>query len=124
MTTTNSHTSTDETTEKWIAKAKNMQGFLSRAANHTTGEGKEILLKSVNDLQARIQEKIKESEIKITCDYCGKTATGLEIELINEGWCEIIFTSPFKKTFTGCPKHSRLAATAAFAAIDEAEGLK
>jgi len=60
--------------------------------------------------------------MKVTCDHCGRTATALRDDLIDAGWCKIIVTEPFRRTFVGCPDHARLAPEAAFAAIDAAGG--
>lgn len=62
--------------------------------------------------------------MKIACDHCNRTANGSKTALIDEGWRKIIVTSPFRRTFIGCPEHARLASAAAFAAIDEAGGRK
>lgn len=55
MTTTNSRASTCETSEEWIAKAKNILRLVEDAAYHTTEEAKEILLKNADDLQNHIR---------------------------------------------------------------------
>ncbi len=60
--------------------------------------------------------------MKIACDHCARTANGSRDDLINVGWCKIIVTNPFRRTFTGCPEHTRLASAAAFAAIDNTGG--
>lgn len=55
--------------------------------------------------------------MKAICDTCGRTATGSMDDLIDEGWCRIVISTPIRKTFTGCPDHAHNRAEAAMAAI-------
>lgn len=55
--------------------------------------------------------------MKVTCDTCGRTATGLVDDLLDEGWCQIVVSAPIRKTFTGCPDHAHIAQEAEVAAI-------
>ena len=56
--------------------------------------------------------------MKVTCDHCDRTASGLRDDLLDAGWSWVTVTEPFQGTFTGCPDHARLASAAAVAAID------
>ena len=64
--------------------------------------------------------------MKMTCDHCGRTASGNRDDLIDAGWVRIVtqvsfqrkLNSTVQRTFTGCPDHAHLVAKAAVAAID------
>ena len=56
--------------------------------------------------------------MKVTCDHCTRTASGLLDDLLDAGWFRLIVTAPFQRTFTGCPDHARLVPAAAVAAMD------
>ncbi|OEU74057.1 MAG: hypothetical protein BA864_06920 [Desulfuromonadales bacterium C00003093] len=43
--------------------------------------------------------------MKVTCNYCGRTARGNMDELIDLGWSRAIVTAPFQRTFTACGRH-------------------
>ena len=55
--------------------------------------------------------------MKVSCDICGRTATGSKGDLMDAGWNRVVVSSPIKKTFTGCPDHALRITKEAVAAI-------
>jgi hypothetical protein len=56
--------------------------------------------------------------MNLQCDYCTATASGTEIELLDEGWARITLSAPLRETFTACPDHGTEMTKAAFEAIE------
>ncbi len=55
--------------------------------------------------------------MNLLCDYCTRTASGTEDELLDAGWARITLSAPLRKTFTACPDHRPKMTMAAFEAI-------
>ena len=55
--------------------------------------------------------------MKLKCDHCSRTASGTEIELLDEGWAWLQISTPLCKRFTACPDHGKEMTRAAFEAI-------
>lgn len=58
--------------------------------------------------------------MNLQCDHCPRSATGTEIELLDEGWAWLQISTPLRKTFTACPDHGTEMTRAAFEAIKAA----
>ena len=43
--------------------------------------------------------------MRVKCNWCEDTATGLKDNLIARGWSRAIIYTPFRKTITACPAH-------------------
>lgn len=44
--------------------------------------------------------------MRVKCNWCEDTATGLKDNLIDRGWSRAVIYTPFRKTITACPKHN------------------
>ena len=63
--------------------------------------------------------------MKVTCDHCDRTASGLRDDLQEAGWCRAfmrasICGTTIRQTFTGCPDHAMDALRAAVMTLDDA----
>ncbi len=45
--------------------------------------------------------------MRVKCNWCEDTATGLKDNLIDRGWSKAVIYTPFRKTITACPKHNK-----------------
>ena len=43
--------------------------------------------------------------MRVKCNWCEDTATGLKNNLIDRGWSRAVIYTPFRKTITACPAH-------------------